>query len=187
MRTIAALLGFSLIACGGGEKKEPTTPPVAPKPAPVVKAEPVPPPPPPPPKKFFAKAAMTPVKGAKIAPVTVSFAQEAGSPTKVTTEIEGLKAGKYHFVIHEGAECGPNATKAGPAWPGGAAAGLAITVLKGAIGELDESVPLPIDGDASIVGHTLVIHDDKKGQPGKAIACGTVALADDATAAAPSE
>ena len=60
-----------------------------------------------------------------------------------------------------------------------------FTVVKGAIGELDESVALPIDGDASIVGHTLVLHDDKKGQPGKAVACGTVDMAGDATAATP--
>ena len=178
MRTVTLLLGFSLIACGGGEKKEPTTP-VAPPPAPVVKAEPEPPPPPPPPKKFSAKSALTAVKGSKIAAATVSFAQTAGEPTKVTTEIEGLKAGKYHVVIHESAECGPNATKAGAVWPGGASVTLGFTVVKGALGEIDESVALPIDGDASIVGHTLVLHEDKKGAPGKAVACGTIDMAGD--------
>lgn len=184
-RTIAAFLGGFLISCGGGGKKEPVAP-VAPPPEPVVKAEPEPPPPPPPaPKQFSAKAALTPVKGAKIPAVTVSFAQTEGAPTKVTTEIEGLKAGKYHFVIHEAAECGPNATKAGAVWPGGASAPLSINVLKGALGELDESVALPIDGDASIVGHTLVLHEDKKGTPGKAVACGTIDLAGGETAATP--
>ena len=182
MRTVSLLLGFSLIACGGGGTKEPT-PPVAPPPAPVVKAEPEPPPPPPPPKKFFAKAALTAVKGAKMAGATVSFAQTEGEPTKVTTEIEGLKAGKYHVVIHEAAECGPNATKAGAAWPGGASVPLGFTVVKGALGELDASGALPIDGDASIVGHTLVLHEDKKGAPGKAVACGKIDMADDAAPA----
>jgi len=182
-RTIAAFLGVFLISCGGGGKKEPAAP-VAPPPEPVVKAEPEPEPPPPP-KTFSAKAALTPVKGAKIAGVTVSFAQTEGEPTKVTTEIEGLKAGKYHFVIHENADCGPNATKAGAVWPGGASAPLTITVLKGALGELDHSVALPIDGDASIVGHSLVLHEDKKGAPGKAVACGTIDKAGDETAAPP--
>lgn len=185
-RTIAALLGLALISCGGGKKE--SKQPVAPPPEPVVKAEPEPePPPPPPPKKFSAKAALTPVKGAKIAAVTVSFAQE-GESTKVTTEIEGLKAGKYHLVIHENAECGPNATKVGAVWPGGANAPLSMNVVKGAIGEIDESVALPIDGDASIVGHTLVLHEDKKGAPGKAVACGTIDKAgDDAAATPPAE
>ena len=173
-----------LISCGG-DKKEAKAP-VAPPPEPVAKAEPEPPPPPPaPPKTFSAKAALTPVKGAKIAAVTVSFAQTEGASTKVTTEIEGLKPGKYHFVIHEAAECGPNATKVGAVWPGGASAPLAINVIKGALGELDESVALPIDGDASIVGHTLVLHEDKKGAPGKAVACGTIDMAGDAAADAP--
>ncbi len=182
---IATVLGLFLFSCGG-DKKE-VKAPVVPPPEPVVKAEPEPPPPPPPPppKKFSAKAAMTPVKGAKIAAVTVSFAQTEGEATKVTTEIEGLKPGKYHFVIHEAAECGPNATKVGAVWPGGASAPLAINVIKGALGELDESVTLPIVGDASIVGHTLVLHEDKKGAPGKAVACGTIDMAGDAPAASP--
>lgn len=180
-RTIATLLGLLLISCGGDKKESKA--PVAPPPEPVAKAEPEPPPPPP--KKFSAKAALTPVKGAKIAAVTVSFAQTEGEPTKVTTEIEGLKAGKYHFVIHDGAECGPNATKVGPVWAGGANAPLGFNVLKGAIGELDESVALPLDGDASIVGHTMVLHEDKKGAPGKAVACGTIDVAGDADAAPP--
>jgi hypothetical protein len=184
MRTVTLVLGLSLIACGGGGSKEPAAP-VAPPPPPVVKAEPEPPPPPPPPKKFSAKAALTPVKGAKQTAATVSFAQTEGEPTKVTTEIEGLKAGKYHFIIHESAECGPNATKAGAAWPGGASVTLGFTVVKGALGELDENVALPIDGDASIVGHTLVLHEDKKGAPGKAVACGTIDMAGGETAATP--
>lgn len=181
--TIATVLGLFLFSCGG-DKKEAKAP-VAPPPEPVAEAEPEPPPPPPEPKKFSAKAALTPVKGAKIAAVTVNFAQTEGEPTKVTTEIEGLKAGKYHFVIHENGECGANATKAGAVWPGGASAPLAITVIKGAIGELDASVELPIDGDASIVGHTLVLHEDKKGAPGKTVACGTIDKVGDDTAAAP--
>ncbi|MBA3458274.1 MAG: superoxide dismutase family protein [Deltaproteobacteria bacterium] len=185
-RTISTLLGFLLISCGGGDKKEPQAP-VAPPPDPVVTAEPEPPPPPPPPKTFSAKAALTPVKGAKIAAVTVNFAQTEGESTKVTAEIEGLKAGRYHFVIHESAECGPNATKAGAVFAPGSSAPLVITVLKGAIGELDESVTLPLDGDAAIVGHTLVLHEDKKGAPGKAVACGTIDAAGDAAAPPPAE
>jgi len=34
---------------------------------------------------------------------------------------------------------------------------------------------IQLDGDTAIVGHTLVLHDDKKGKPGKALACGPIA------------
>jgi hypothetical protein len=43
----------------------------------------------------------------------------------------------------------------------------------------DGAAGLALDGDASIVGHTLVLHDDKKGQPGKALACGPMTSADE--------
>ena len=42
-------------------------------------------------------------------------------------------------------------------------------------GNIDETgVKLMLDGVAPITGQTLVLHDDKKGTPGKALACGTI-------------
>jgi len=38
---------------------------------------------------------------------------------------------------------------------------------------------LPLDGDDSIVGRTAVLHDDKKGAPGKILACGAIEPAAD--------
>lgn len=184
MRIPSFVLACSFLAsCGGGKKPAPVTP--KPEPVETVEAEPEPAPPPPPPQMFHAKAALTPVKGAKMTATTVSFTQQEGEDTKVTAEIEGLKAGTYHLMIHENGDCGPNATKVGPAWAGGASAPLTLKVIKGAIGELEQTVALPVGGDAPIVGHTLVLHEDKKGKPGKTVACGTIdAAGADADAAA---
>jgi len=33
-----------------------------------------------------------------------------------------------------------------------------------------------LDGDGTIIGHTLVLHDDKAGKPGKALACGAIGV-----------
>jgi hypothetical protein len=42
------------------------------------------------------------------------------------------------------------------------------------VGEMES---LQLDGDGTIVGHTLVLHDDKKGKPGKVLACGPITMA----------
>ena len=175
MRTI--VISVYLLAACGGSKKAPEPPPVvAEKPAePAAPPEPAAPAEPAVPKNFTAKAALEPVKGAKMPPGTVSFAQQQGSDTSVTSSFEGLKAGKYHLVIHDGSECGPNATKAGPPWKGGDAVKLTFAVGKDQPGNIEETgVKLMLDGVAPIVGQTLVLHGDKKGQPGKALACGTI-------------
>ena len=59
-----------------------------------------------------------------------------------------------------------------------------------ASGNLEESnVKLMLAGTAPIVGQTLVLHDDKKGAPGKTLACGTIDAvgADDAAADKPDD
>lgn len=174
MRTTTTIITCLFIAACGGSKKPAEQPP------PVAKtedkpAEPPPPAEPPKPQHFGAKAALTPVKGAKMEAGTVTFEQDEGEGTKVVSEITGLKNGTYHLVIHEGSECGPNATKAGPAWKGGAAVKLSFKVGKDQPGNLsEEGVKLMVGGDVPIVGQTLVLHDDKKGAPGKALACGTI-------------
>lgn len=164
-------------ACGGGGKKQ-----VEEAPPPVVEKKPEEPPPPPPepeappvPKSYSAKAAMTAVKGAKLEGGTVTFTQEEGSDTKVSSDFTGLKKGTYHLVIHDGSECGPNATKAGAPWKGGEAVKLSFKVGGDNAGNIDESgVKLMLSGVAPIIGQTLLLHDDKKGTPGKALACGTI-------------
>ncbi|HEY5945197.1 MAG TPA: hypothetical protein VIV40_06890, partial [Kofleriaceae bacterium] len=137
MRMIA--LALCLVACGGGGKKK-----VEEAPPPVVEKKAEPPPPPEPaapavPKSYSAKAAMTPVKGAKLEGGTVTFTQEAGADTNVTSDFTGLKKGTYHLVIHDGSECGPNATKAGAPWKGGEAVKLTFKVGGDASGNIDES------------------------------------------------
>jgi Cu/Zn superoxide dismutase len=173
MRIILFIACASACGGGGGKKQVEEAPP------PVVEKKeeppPAPEPEPEPPKTLSAKAALTPVKGAKMAPGTVTFTQTEGQDATVTSEFSGLKKGTYHLVIHEGTECGPNATKAGPAWKGGESVKLSFQVGGDAPGNLDESgVKLMLGGAAPIVGQTLVLHDDKKGAPGKAMACGTI-------------
>src|SRR5688572_17890227 len=173
MRTMAILT--CLVACGGGGPKKVEEPPPVVQPP---KQEEPPPPEAPAepavPKSYSAKAAMEPVKGAKQPAATVSFSQDEGQDAKVTSDFSGLKNGTYHLVIHDGSECGPNATKAGPPWKGGEAVKMMFKVGGDNPGNFDDSVKLMLSGVAPIVGQTLVLHDDKKGAPGKALACGTI-------------
>lgn len=165
-----------VVGCGGSEAKPAEEPVSAMKreAAPAEPSEPPPPAEPAVPKARAAKAALEPVKGAKQPPGTVTFTQD-GSGTSVTSDFSGLPRGRYHLVIHDGTECGPNATQAGAPWKGAESVKLTFSVGGDEPGNLDETgTSLMIDGVAPIVGQTLVLHDDKKGAPGKALACGTI-------------
>jgi glucose/arabinose dehydrogenase len=176
---------LAVAACGGGGKKaEPTEPkePEAADPAPKAESkpapdpEPAPPPAPPPPKSWKAQAELAPVKGAKIKAATVTFAQEEGGQVTVASTgwFEGIKAGKYHLVVHESADCGTNAAKAGKAMASG---DVPFAAAKGADSlDVGKVATLQLDGDTTIIGHSLVLTDDKKGKPGKALACGPIAV-----------
>lgn len=140
-------------------------------------APPPPPPPPPPPKVTKAKAELTPNKGQKFKPGTVMFSQKEGDSTSQVTSpsgFEGLKAGSYHLVVHTAADCGPNGTKAGAPFAGAStpvdfkadASSSAIDV---------PSAPVQLEGEQAVTGRVLVLHDDKGGKVGKAIACGPIA------------
>lgn len=150
-------------------------PMVEPAPAP----EPAPeatPPPPPPPKVTKAKAELAPVKGQKFKPGTVMFSQTEGDSTSQVTSpegFEGLKAGSYHLVVHTAAECGPNATKAGKAFPG-AATPLEFKAEADSSAIDVPSAPLQLEGEQTVTGRVLVLHDDKRGKVGKALACGPI-------------
>jgi len=184
-RTAMSISMLVVVACGG--KKPAPEPPKEPEPAAAPVAEEPPaaapapaapqpapePPAPPAPKTWHAHAQLNPVKGAKIKGALVTFAQQEGQPVAVgsTGWFDGIKPGKYHLVVHESADCGPNATKAGKA---GADIPFVATAGMDSL-DVGEVPPIAIDGDGSIVGHTLVLHDDKKGKPGKALACGTIA------------
>jgi hypothetical protein len=179
MKHTYLLISVVALAACGGKKSEPAEPKPEPAPAPAPPApEPAPeppPPPPPPPKSWNAEAELTPVKGAKIKGTTVTFAQTEGRPTAVASKgwFDGIKSAPYHLVVHDGAACGPNGTKAGK--PG---TDIPFTATGGMdrldVGEMES---LQLDGDGTIVGHTLVLHDDKKGKPGKVLACGPITMA----------
>jgi hypothetical protein len=172
--TMISMSILAIAACGGQSApppKEPEPPPVvekAPEPAP----EPAPAPPPP--KTLRARAELAPVKGVKIKAATVTFAQKEGEQTNVGSKgwFDGIRSGKYHLVVHEAADCGPNATKVGKPT---ATADMPLVAAVGMdsvdIGKIDG---VALDGDGAIVGHTLVLHDDKAGKPGKALACGAI-------------
>ena len=185
MKHTTILISILAIAACGGKKSAPEAPKEPePAPAPVVEAPPAPAPapepaPPPPPKAWKASAELTPVKGQKIKGATVTFAQTEGKPVAIgsTGWFDGIKSGKYHLVVHESAECGVNAAKAGKPLAATATTEMGFTAAKG-MDALDigtvEGVSL--DGDSTIVGHTLVLHEDKKGKPGKALACGAIGV-----------
>ena len=175
MKHTTILISVLAVAACGGKKSEPAppkNPEPEPPPAPEPKPEPPPEPPPPPPAKR-AQAELSPVKGAKLKGATVTFAQVEGKPVTVgsTGWFDGIKSGRYHLVVHDGAACGPNATKAGKP---GADIRFVATAGMDAL-DVTEPAAVQIEGDGSIIGHTLVLHDDSKGKPGKALACGTIA------------
>jgi hypothetical protein len=184
MKHVTILMPILVIAACGGSQPQPAKP-KAPEPDSTLavdkkpEPEPEPAPPPPPPKSWHAKADLKPVKGVKIKPATVTFSQQEGQQTNVgsTGWFDGIKSGKYHLVVHEAAECGANASKAGKPM---AAADMPLVAAVGMdsvdVGKVDG---VPLDGDAAIVGHTLVLHDDKKGKPGKALACGAITSSDE--------
>lgn len=182
MKHSTILISLLAIAACGGKKPAPAEP-KEPEPEPVAETkepapEPEPPPPPPPRKAWHAQAELTPVKGAKIKGATVTFVQTEGKPVTVGSNgwFEGIKSGKYHLVVHEAAACGPNATKAGKA--GGGDIEFVATKGMDAL-DVGEANAIQLDGDGTIIGRTLVLHDDKKGKPGKALACGPISAADE--------
>jgi Cu/Zn superoxide dismutase len=177
---------LAIAACGGkspppAEPKEPEPEP-APAPAPAPEPEPAPapeppPPPPPAPKTLFAQAALVAVKGAKIKGTTVTLTQEGDQPVAIASVgwFDGIKPGKYHLVVHESTSCGPNATRAGKPMLG---ADVPFAAAKGMDAlSLPQVTQLQLQGDSAALGHTLVLHADDKGKPGKALACGAIAAA----------
>jgi hypothetical protein len=183
MKHITILMSILAIAACGGKKHAPVQPKdPEPESAPVAESkkpepEPAEPVKPPPPKSWHAQAELTAVKGVKLKTATVTFAQEEGQQVTVgsTGWFDGIKSGKYHLVVHEAAECGANAAKAGKPMATG---DIPFTAAKGMdaldVGKMDG---IQLDGDGSIVGHALVLHDDKKGKPGKVLACGAISAA----------
>lgn len=167
---LALVVGL-LVACGGGAKRAAPPATVAQKPSPAPQPAPAPPAPAEP-AIYHAKAAMTPSKGSKLEPFTVGFMQREGDNALVMADLpEGVKAGTYHYVIHDGDDC----AKPGAPWRETATQELRLVVLKDLTGALDNSeLAAHLAGEQSIIKHTLVLHDDKKGKPGKELACGTI-------------
>jgi hypothetical protein len=171
-------IAFVIWSCGGSKPApkppEPVVEPTAEgdKPAPPPEQEPAPAPIP---KELHAKAALQPVKGAKLQPITIDFTQVAGDDTKVTADIEGARPGKYQLVVHDGTECGPEGTKAGAVWKGMESVKLVVIVASDGRAMVDErGVKMMLGGVAPITGLVLALHEDKKGKPGKLLACGTI-------------
>ena len=200
MKSITWIFATSLVVGCAGKKKEPVQP--VPEPQPTAEAEgqkpadppttppaPTPeptPPPPPAPTVFKAKADMAPVKGVKIKPQTITLQQEQGKGSTVTGGwFEGLKKAKYHFVVHEKGDCAANATKVGPAFAGAGESKVTMDASKDQTNIDHSGLSWPLEGDTSVVGKALVLHEDKKGKPGKAVACGVIAKDDAAAAATP--
>lgn len=183
MKPITILFSISVLAAACGGKSSESTTPKEPEPEPEAVAEPKAAPEeeaeaepePPPPKTWSAHAELAPSKGVKYGKATVTFKQTEGEATNVGSSawFNGLKAGKYHLVVHEAAACGANGSKAGKA-----GASIEFTAAKGQDSLEVEGASVELDGDATIIGRTLALHDDKKGKPGKILACGPIAAPD---------
>jgi hypothetical protein len=195
VKAIASILMSMLVAaaCGGSDKGETTTPasdemappagdqgqateqPPAETPPPAEQ-----PPPPPAPKMFSATVAVAPSKGSKLKATTVTLSQEEGKPASVSGSVEGLKAGKYVWQIHEG-DC----KKVGKAFAATESATVAVEITKEApTAQLSGEQPWMLDGEQSVVGKALVLHEMKKDKPGKALGCGVISTGE---AAPPAE
>ena len=131
------------------------------------------------PKRIYAKAALSPVRGSRLKRILVSFTQRGNADTTVETgAFTNAMPGTYWLVIHDGSACGANASKAGPVWPG--ADVMRVVIRRDLSGGLETTeLDLSLDGDAGAISHALVLHDDKKGKPGKALACGVIEEVDE--------
>ena len=180
------LITILLLAACGGKKPAPAqapepapapepaaarTPPPAPEPAP-----PPTPPPPPEPKVTKAKADLTPSKGSKFKAATITFAQPEGGAVAVGSSgwFDGLKAGTYHLVVHDGADC----KKPGAAFKAAATADMTFKADKDSSSLDVGGVAINLVGDAGVSGHVVVLTGDKKGKPGATLACGTIVALD---------
>jgi len=196
VKAIASILVSVLVAaCGGSDKGETTTPasdemgappagdegaaaeqPPAETPPPAEQ-----PPPPPPPKTFSASVAVAPTKGSKLKATTVTLSQEEGKPASVTGSAEGLKPGKYVWMVHEG-DC----KKVGKAFAATESATISMEITKEApAGQLSGEQAWMLDGEQTVVGKVLVLHEMKKDKPGKALGCGAISSGE--AAAPPAE
>lgn len=199
MKAIASILLSVLVAaCGGSDKGETTTPAddtaaagggedmgggataeTPPADTPPAAEQP---PPPPPPKTFSASVAVAPSKGSKAKATTVTLSQEEGKPASVSGSVEGLKPGKYVWMVHEG-DC----KKPGKPFAATESATIAMEITKEApTGQVSGEQAWSLDGEQSVVGKILVLHEMKKDKPGKALACGPIASGE-AAPAAPAE
>jgi hypothetical protein len=181
---LASIPVVLLVACTGTGQPKSAAP--APKPMPPVEPvvkkpppEPEPPPPPPPPMEWHATARLDPVKGVKMPPFEITFFQVEGESTRARTDgtIAKLKAGKYQLAVHQGDTCGPKAKLAGPVMVVLTQDGPLVATRKETPSVDVTSIAIPLDGDGSIVGKTLVLHADKRGKLGNPVACGAIVAA----------
>jgi hypothetical protein len=168
------VVALGLAACGGSAPKKAPVEPVKPV---VQKEEPPPPPKEKEPVILHAKAEMEPAKGSKLEAFVVGFMQREGDNALVLADLPvGVTAGTYHYVIHAGGEC----AKPGAPWAETKDVELKLVVLKDLTGAIENTeVAAHLDGDQSLVGHTLALHDDKKGKPGKVLACGAIVTSEE--------
>ena len=165
----------ALTACGGSTPKKAPVETVKT----VEKKEEAPPPPPAEkePVILHAKAEMTPAKGSKLEPFVVGFMQRQGDNALVMADLPvGVKPGTYRYVVHDGGEC----AKPGAVWGETKDAELKLVVLEDLTGAIENTeLAAHLDGETTLIGHTLVLHEDKKGKPGKVLACGPIVMSDE--------
>jgi hypothetical protein len=112
-------------------------------------------------------------------PVTLTIEQTEGQPAKIAeVSIEGLRPGKYQLVVHDASACGVVTPKVDPsAAPIAKAPGEAVIVEVGKDGPgivPATDVAVVLEGTGSIIGKTLVLHEERAGKLGAGQACGAI-------------
>ncbi len=128
-----------------------------------------------------------------------TFTEAAGGGVQVIADVQGLSEGMHGFHVHEDGDCSNNAQAAGGHFnpdgdPHGAPADPLSEHHRGDMGNIAASAAgtarvdttfafLSLEGDTSIAGKALVVHQDRddltsqpSGAAGARVACGVIEL-----------
>ena len=119
---------------------------------------------------IVAEASLAPMSGSAVGG-KIRFSQDDDS-TNVRVELTGVTPGPHALWVHEGSACGTSGSQARSASAGGDL-GLARIDSSGKINQSSDDNILYLNGEASIIGQTVVLHTDDD-PASAALACGVI-------------